>query len=140
MSTAGVNYIYKDNEELDMCITLRLSSAEFSEPKTDTLTRQLLREIRIDADPKATLTKQPGNESTKGDSVLLGQIALALVTSGTVTALINCIFEFLNRNKKIKISIKKPDGSTLDLDAEYVSKTGTDGAFEVLRDFLRQAD
>jgi hypothetical protein len=56
----------------------------------------------------------------KGDVVTLGVIAITFLTSGAAVALINCIRALLVLDNHLIITIKRSDGSTLEINAQNV--------------------
>jgi hypothetical protein len=119
-----------------MGLVLGLSGSEVSNDRLGAATRELLREIRADADPQARLITEEGMPGSKGDAVSIGQIALALVTGGALGKLIECVFTFLSRNKKLQIELTNESGAKLAINAEYVSRHGIDQTTKVAEEFL----
>jgi hypothetical protein len=120
-----------------MSLVLGVRGSEISDDRIVAATRELLREIRADADPQARLMMdEAAATGSKGDAISIGQIALALVTGGAVGKLIECVFTFLSRNKKLQIELTNESGAKLTINAEYVSRYGIDQATKVAEEFL----
>lgn len=119
-----------------MGLLLGVSGSEVEDEHIGSATRELLREIRADADPQARLMTGKPAPGSKGDAVSIGQIALALVTGGAVGKLIECVFTFLGRNKKLQIEITNEGGAKLTVNAEYVNRYGMDQATKLAEEFL----
>jgi hypothetical protein len=119
-----------------MGLVLGVLGSEISDDRIGAATRELLRDIRADADPQARLITENATAGSKGDAVSIGQIALALVTGGAVGKLIECVFTFLSRNKKLQIELTNESGAKLAINAEYVSRHGIDQATKVAEEFL----
>lgn len=100
-------------------------------------TRELLKEIRIDADPHAHLLARTQDPHSKGGIVDLGQIALALVTGGAVGKFIDSLFNFLSRNRKLVVAIQNKSGEKLNINMEFVDGNGLDKAIRVAEAFLK---
>jgi hypothetical protein len=60
---------------------------------------------------------KPGD---KGDPVTLGVIALALVTGGSIKALIECLKACVSREPSLTIKVKRADGTQVDVSARNV--------------------
>ena len=61
-------------------------------------------------------------EGTRGDISLLGQLALGLVSTGAITALVECLKAFLSREKKLEFVFKRADGVELNVNASNLNK------------------
>ncbi|MDP1752559.1 MAG: hypothetical protein Q8L22_24180 [Reyranella sp.] len=72
-----------------------------------------LSRIGIQASPREVPSK-PGE---RGDATMIGQIALGLITSGAVTALIDCLKAYLTRERSLVVKIGRPDGTTFEINA-----------------------
>jgi hypothetical protein len=117
-------------------LIIAIKGADIREQRLDAATRDLLREIRADADPLAHLVTREGTPGSKGDIVSIGQIALALITGGAVGKLIECLFNFLGRNKKLVFELTGANGAKLAVNLDFVNKHGVDRATEIAKEFL----
>jgi len=122
-----------------MHITIGLVGEEIEDERIDQATRDLLREIRAEADPRASLVTREGLPGSKGDLVTLGQIALALVTGGAVGKFIECVFSFLGRNKKLQVEIVNASGRKMSINMDFIDKHGTERALHLAKDFLEKS-
>jgi hypothetical protein len=111
-------------------------SAADGDDRTAELTRELLRDIRSDADPRAYLPTKNASPDSKGDLATLGQIALALVSGGAVTKFIQAMFGFLGRHRKIEIEVQNSAGKKLKLKWDYINRNGEDKAIALVDSFL----
>jgi hypothetical protein len=119
-----------------MGLILGVSGSEVPDNRISAATRELLREIRADADPEARLITEKAAPGSKGEIVSIGQIALALVTGGAVGKLIECVFTFLSRNKTLRIELTGENGAKLAINAEFVSRHGIDQSTRIAEEFL----
>jgi hypothetical protein len=121
-------------------IGITLMGVDVSDEHLDVATRELLKDLRAETDPRARLLRAPAPAGSmdKGDLIGLGQIALALVTGGAVTTLIERLFAFLSRNKKIIIEVQNAGGEKLKLNMDFVSRHGTEKAISLAEAFLRK--
>jgi hypothetical protein len=68
-----------------MSIEITVSGENIPDSRLQSSTRELLRDLKIQVDPRAELKKLPAEPNSRGDVFLIGQIAMALVTGGAVT-------------------------------------------------------
>lgn len=85
-------------------------------------TRALLRQISETVDPDVSLPAGPAEPGTRsGDAVMLGEIAMALVSSGAAVALLDIFKAYFSRKRGAKISVTRADGAQLTIEADDVS-------------------
>jgi hypothetical protein len=123
--------------EARLDIRIALAGDDVPEARIAEAARDLLKAIRVDADPHAQLLTGASEPGTKG-VVTLGQIALAIVTGGALAKLIESVFGFLGRNRKLVIQIQRADGEKLTLDMDFVNRHGSDSAMNLAEDFLKR--
>jgi hypothetical protein len=123
-----------------MTLIVQVVGAGIADVRVDAATRELLREIREDADPQARLVTGEAAPGSKGDLVSLGQIALALVTGGAVGKLIESLFGFLGRNRKLQFELTNADGEKLTINMDFVGKHGIDQATKIAEGFLAKGN
>lgn len=104
-------------------LTLTLQS-NASPERLMAITRDLSRDLSRVGAP-ATLPLDTSSPGTRGDVATIGQIGLALITSGVVTALIECFKTYLARERSLVIKIAKPDGSLFEVNATNVDAAAT---------------
>jgi len=119
-----------------MNILVGISGPGIDDERIASLTRDLLREVRVDAAPQARLVTAEIPPGSKGDVVSLGQIALALVTGGAVAKLVESLFGFLSRNKKLHYELVNATGEKLAINMDFVGKHGIDQATKLAENFL----
>jgi hypothetical protein len=86
------------------------------------MTRDLQRDLAR-ADVPARTIEVPPRPGEKGDAFSIGQLVLTLVTSGAVTALIECAKAYLGRDRTLSVKIKRPDGTEIELSSHNVDST-----------------
>jgi hypothetical protein len=101
-------------------------------------TRELLKDIREDIDPRARLITSEPPAGTKGDSVGFGEIALAFITGGPVSKLVECLFGFLGRNRTLRIQVQNAAGEKLKVDMDFVNREGGKRAMALVESFLQR--
>jgi hypothetical protein len=85
-------------------------SADIPEARLAQLTRDLERDLS-----RAGIHAQPVEASRdageRGEPITLGVLTLALITSGAVKALIECIKAYLSRERTLAIRLTRSDGA-----------------------------
>jgi hypothetical protein len=120
-------------------LKLRIFGSDgLTDQSIDSATRHLLKDVRVDVDPKAGLVAVESSPGTKGDVIGLGQIALAFVTGGPISKLVECLFGFLNRNRRLSIEIENSVGEKLKLNMDFVDHKGTKQAMQITREMLQR--
>ena len=87
----------------DTSLTVSLS-ADLSEARLAQLTRDLERDLSR-AGVQARPIEAPPVPGEKGEPITLGVLALTLVTSGTVKAVIECFKAYLSRERALTIRL-----------------------------------
>src|SRR5262249_5908110 len=95
------------------------------------LTRDFTRDLSR-AGMSPSMVAEPPSPGARGDAVTLGQITLALVTTGAITALIECVKAYLTRERSLVVKISKPDGTVLEVNARNVDDAGTKEALSAI--------
>jgi hypothetical protein len=121
-------------EHLD--INIHVTGAEVGDERIASVTRELLKDIRVDADPRARLVTQDAEADQKGGLTALGQIALALISGGAVKNFITAAFGFLGRHRKIEIEVQNSAGKKLKLKWDYIDRHGEESAIALVESFL----
>ena len=121
-----------------MDLRIAVTAEGIGDARIAAATRDLLKNIRADSDPRARLITFESPEGAKGDVVGFGQIALALVTGGPVSKLIECLFGFLGRNHKLGIEVQNAAGEKLKLDMDFVDRQGRERAMALVESFLKK--
>jgi hypothetical protein len=103
---------------VDAPLTLSLS-ANLPDARLALLTRDLERDLSRQG-IKARFAEAGAVPGERGDPVTLGVLALTLVTSGTVTALIGCLKAYVSREPALTIKLKRPDGMQVEVSAHNV--------------------
>lgn len=88
-------------------ITVRLLAGDDGEES-----RKMLRDFSSDI-ARLEGVKPSTNAATRGDPVTLGMIVLAAVKSGALTALINTIANYVNRDRRNEIEFSSANGETI---------------------------
>jgi hypothetical protein len=103
-------------------INLSLSLDE-DEETVDRDTRRLLPHLLDSVDRNARIATGPAEENTRAalETALLGQIALTLVSSGTVVAMLEILKAYFNRKRSGKFTMTRPDGASVSIELDDVS-------------------
>jgi len=78
--------------------------------------RQSLVKVGISAVP----IEEKAPLGTRGDISLIGQLALELLSSSAVVALIECLKAYITRERKLVIKLRRPDGMEILLSAQNI--------------------
>ena len=100
---------------------------------------ELGRSIATHTDADASLVTGAAKPGTKGDPITLGTLALALITSGTVTGLVTVLQTFVARRPSIEFEVSRKDGEVLKLKAEHLRAGQVTQTVTVLKDFVGRA-
>jgi Effector Associated Constant Component 1 len=113
---------------VDAPLTMSLS-ASLPDSRVAQLTRDLERDLSR-AGIKARVVEAVAVPGEKGEPVTLGVLALALVTSGAVNALIGCLKAYVSREPALIIKLKRPDGLQVEVNARNVDAPDVRAALE----------
>jgi hypothetical protein len=114
----------------DTSLTVSLS-ANLSEARLAQLTRDLERDLSR-AGVQARPIEAPPVPGEKGQPITLGVLALALVTSGTVKAVIECFKAYLARERALTIRLTRGDGTQVEVTARNVDAPAVREALEAV--------
>jgi hypothetical protein len=111
-------------------LTTLVLNAEVSKERLANLTRDLSRDLTRSGVP-ATVVEGHSARGTRGDVVSLGQLALDLVTTEAVTALIECLKAYMSRERTLIVKVRRHDGGEVEVSAKNVNDTGVAQALSV---------
>jgi hypothetical protein len=112
----------------DASLTVSLMG-DLSDNRLAKLTRDLGRDLSrlgIQARP----VEVPSAPEEKGEPITLGVLALALITGGTVKAMIECLKAYLSRESALTIRLARADGTQIDVTAQNVDTSAVREALE----------
>jgi len=113
---------------VDAPLTVSLS-ANLPDARLARLTRDLERDLSR-AGVQARPVEAPSVPGERGEPITLGVIALALITHGAVTALIQCFKAYLSREPALTIRLTRPDGTRVEVNARNVDAPAVRQALE----------
>ena len=113
---------------VDAPLTVSLS-ANLPDGRLARLTRDLERDLSR-AGVQARPVEAPSVPGERGEPITLGVIALALITHGAVTALIQCFKAYLSREPALTIRLTRPDGTQVEVNARNVDTPAVRQALE----------
>jgi hypothetical protein len=102
----------------DTSLTVSLS-ADIPDARLAQLTRDLERDLSR-AGIRARPVETPPVPGQRGEPITLGVLALALISGGTVKALIDCLKTYLSREHTLTIKLTRADGKRVDVTARNV--------------------
>jgi hypothetical protein len=103
------------------------------------LTTDLRKSIATHTDADASIVTGTALPGTKGDPITLGSLALALITSGTVTGLVTVLQTFVARRPSLEFEVTRPDGQILKLKGDQLKAAHVTQTITVLEDFVGKA-
>jgi hypothetical protein len=109
--------------------SLRVSVSGLPDTRIAQLTRELafdLSRAGIDARP-VEMSPTPGE---RGEPITLGVLALALVTTGTVKAAIDCFKSYFSRERTLSMTLTCADGKQVEVTARNVDTSAVREALE----------
>jgi hypothetical protein len=112
----------------DASLTVSLS-ANIPDARLAQLTGELARDLSR-AGVQARPVEAPPVPGEKGEPITLGVIALAMVTGGTVKAVINCFKTYLSRERALTINLTRADGTHVEITAHNVDTATVREALE----------
>ena len=74
-------------------------------------------------------------KGTKGDLTSLGSIAIAVLDTGAIAALIGVLRAYLQRGHNFSVSIERPDGAKIQLSSENLSTGQMNATTKLVREF-----
>jgi hypothetical protein len=114
----------------DTSLTVSLS-ADLPDARLAQITRDLERDLSR-AGIQARRAEAPPVPGEKGEPFTLGVLALALVTSGTVKAMIECFKAYLSRERALTIKLMRADGIQVEVTARNVDMPAVREALEAV--------
>jgi hypothetical protein len=112
----------------DTSLTVSLS-ADLPGERLAQLTRNLERDLSR-AGIQARPVEGPSVPGERGEPITLGVLVLALVTGGTVKAIIECFKAYLSRERALTVRLTGADGSQVELTARNVDTAAVREALE----------
>ena len=114
----------------DASLTVSLS-ADIPDARLAQLTRDLERDLSR-AGMRARPVQAPPVPGQRGEPITLGVLVLAVVTSGTVKALIDCFKAYLSRERTLTIKCARADGTQVEVTAQNVDTPAVREALEAV--------
>lgn len=99
---------------------LSLHHNDMSPEDIQELTFELKNSLHQETDLTAQLPEETGGLGTKGDAVIIGDIFIAALSSGTVVALLQVLKSYVERKPTLRIRIERPDGNKVTIAAEHL--------------------
>lgn len=106
-------------------------SAGIPDERLAQLTRDLERDLSR-AGIQARPVEAPPVPGERGEPITLGVLALALVTSGTVKALVECFKAYLSREHRLNIKLARADGTQVEITARNVDTPAVHEALQAI--------
>ena len=111
--------------------TLTVSLSGIPDARLAQLTRDFERDLSR-AGIRARPVEAPPAPGQRGEPITLGVLALALITSGAVRALIECFKAYLSREHTLSIKFPRADGTQVEVTAQNVDTSTVRDALEAI--------
>ena len=122
-----------------MDTTLILGAGDLEGQELQALTRELAANLNRETDARAILPEGAGPLGARGDAALIGQIVLTVMSTGTAAALLGVLKAFFERRPSLRVAIRRPDGSELEITASGLERQRLDQTVVMAREFLQGA-
>lgn len=76
---------------------------------------------------------QPGERSA--DVALVGELLIQLLGTTAVTGLIGVLKAYLTRDRSMRVTLRRADGATLELESNHVRTDAIESTRQLVRDF-----
>jgi hypothetical protein len=108
-----------------------LRLADVPDARLAQLTRELERDLSR-AGIRAQAPQAPMAPGDRGDPITLGALALALITSGAVASMIDCLKAYLTRERALTIKLTRSDGAHVEVTSRNIDAPALREALEAV--------
>lgn len=103
----------------------------------DRMTSELTADLGRQTGLRAARPASAPREGQRGLDPLIGQILLTLVGgAGAGTALVTCLRAYVQRDRNLTFTLRRPDGAELEFSATHLKQKESDAAFRALQSFV----
>lgn len=117
-------------------ISLLIEDPALAEEDLQAITRDLCRTINAETDVAAELQYGAPVPGGRGEPVTLATLALAALTGGAAVALFEVFKAYFERNRSLKITLKRPDGEAFEVSAENLRAGQIDRTLSLAEAFV----
>lgn len=111
---------------------LALECPDLSPAEIQDLTGDLIRQLNEQPGLEAAQRVQTAAPGSRGDAITIGNIVLAVFTSGAAVAALEVLKTYFQRQPKLKMKLKTADGEELTLEGTHLDAKNTAHALRVL--------
>src|SRR5690349_10203158 len=119
-----------------LAVELQVRSAELTDEEVQRLTEELAQTLREEAGVGADPPAEHPAPGARGEPITIGLLILTGLKSGAFGAVFNSISSFFHRSRKLEITLKRPDGTSLTLNSENVSEEERDRTLQRMRELM----
>jgi hypothetical protein len=116
-----------------MKLFLRIEGGGLPPETIDELTRGLCRTLSHETDAVAEPIESGAHSGEKGVETDIGSIVLTLLSSGTVTSIIETVKAWLLRDESLAVEFRSEDGTKVKLNAKNLSSAQIDRILKILK-------
>ncbi len=120
-----------------MNTVLSIVCKDLSDEALQELTFDIHKTLNQETRLNAEIAKHSGKPGDKGDAIIIGQIVLTALTSGTVVALLNVIKSYIEQNNSLQIDIQRIDGASFKIVGGKLSKAQYEKTLEAAKEFFK---
>ena len=84
----------------------------------------------------ATIPEKPAGAGTRGAELMIGEVALAVLSSGAAVALINVLRSYFDRSSSRELEFERSDGNKLKISTRNVHADEIEQTFDRAREFF----
>lgn len=118
---------------------IKVELLDYSDEKLQNFSRNVVQAISADTDIEAQLHEIESRDlSYRGDAVTLGTIALGLITSGSIVALLEVFKAMISREKTVKFVLENGQGQKIEIEAKNLSSEEFANTKNVVKSMFEQ--
>lgn len=115
-----------------MSVRIKFDCPSRTQSDTQDLVDGLMRDLNELHGIEAAAATTPAPRGSKGDVITLGEIVMALISSGAVVAAIGVFKSYFDREPTLEATIEGPDGETVKLNIKNVKSEQMSKAIKLL--------
>jgi hypothetical protein len=119
-----------------MNIECRLSASNLDDEALHDLSYQLSRTLNEENDIDSRIASRNEGSHAKGDPMALATLAITLLSTPAILALIKSIGEYITRNRSLEVEISRSDGAKVAVKANDLSAAAQERTQQMLENFL----
>jgi membrane-associated two-gene conflict system component 1 (EACC1) len=119
-----------------MGTSLKLSGDQLGDAELQRMTDEMADVLGREAGITAEVPRRQPGPGEKGEPITIGLLVMAAITSGAIPAFFDVVGSFVQRSRRLEISVTGNDGRTVTLTSENVSQKDREHTIAQLRDLM----